>query len=127
MASLLANPNQGRWCICGHIRPHRLYGSLPVATAQALHATRYGTPADSGYQSLDRLLVPRIDQMAHIGALGGVLAGSLVGLPSPEPETCFSHEFVVAAIPWVLMASLLLTPNGSFLRRKPFHRPSVHT
>lgn len=69
-----------------------------------------------GINLLIGLLVPRIDQMAHIGGfLGGVLAGSLVGLPSPGGQRRASVlEFVVAAIPWVLMASLLLTPEWFF-------------
>jgi len=62
------------------------------------------------------LLVPRIDHVAHIGGfLGGALAGSLVGLPSPGGQRRSSVvETTVATIPWILMATLLFTPEWFF-------------
>ena len=47
--------------------------------------------------------------------MGGALAGSLVGLPSPGGQRRSSVvETTVATIPWILMATLLFTPEWFF-------------
>jgi membrane associated rhomboid family serine protease len=66
-----------------------------------------------GLNLLIGLLVPRIDQIAHVGGfLGGALAGSLVGLPSPEGQRSpTSIERAMGLLPFALMAALVLSPE----------------